>query len=69
MERATPNEHDLEIARIHKLIAHIQVRADALQRATHDLPEAEAEVLNEKADALKETADELLAEVEALEQR
>ena len=67
MERATQKDHDQEIARIHRLIAHIQARAEALQQVTRNLPEAEAEALSEKADALKGTADELLQEVEALE--
>ncbi len=68
-ELATPTDHDREIARIHRLIEHIQVQADELQKATHDLPQEEAQALSDKADELQQTADELLDEVEALEQR
>lgn len=68
-ERATPTDHDREIARIHKLIEHIQAQAEKLQKATHDLPQEEAHTLSSKADDLEQTASDLLGEIEALEQK
>lgn len=68
-ERATPEEHAREIARMHTLIERIQLQAEALQQAAHHLPPAEAGALSEKADTLVQQADEVMDAVEALEAR